>query len=84
MRDEDVLGAGSQFWAEVEARPVAICTVALPVAFAVTISLVGLKLQAELGGSELQAKIKVPLDPLIVARVIVKLAVWPLETVRLD
>ena len=68
----------------VEERPVAICTVTLPVAFAETTSLAGLKVQAELDGSELQAKVKVPLDPLIVARLIVKLAVCPLETVWLD
>jgi hypothetical protein len=84
IRDEDILGVRSPVCAEVEAMPVAICTVALPVAFAARTSLVGLKLQAELDGRELQAKVKVPLDPLIVARVIVKLAVWPLETVRLD
>jgi hypothetical protein len=58
--------------------------VALPGALAETASLAGLKVQAELDGSELQAKVKVPLDPLIVARLIVKLAVWPLETVWLD
>ena len=62
----------------------AICTVALPVAFAETASLTGLKVQAELDGSELQAKVKVPPDPLIVARLMAKLAVWPLETVWLD
>ena len=84
MRDEDGPGTRSAFCADVEARPVAICTVALPVAFAETTSLPGLKVQAELDGSEPQAKLKVPLDPLIVARLNVKLAVWPLETVWLD
>ena len=80
IRDEN----GLAFCEEVEERPVAIFTVAFPVAFAETTSLVGLKVQAELAGSELQAKMKVPLDPLIVARLIVKLAVCPLATVWLD
>ena len=84
MRDDDTLGARSRFCAEVEARPVAICIVALPEAFAVTTSVAGLKLQTELDGSELQAKVKVPLDPLIVARLIVNVAVWPLAIVRLE
>jgi hypothetical protein len=84
MRDVDALGAWSRFCAEVEARPVAICTVALPVAFAVTTSVTGLKLQTELDGSALQAKVKVPLDALIVARLIVNVAVWPLAIVRLE
>jgi hypothetical protein len=84
IRDDFILGVRSPFCAEVEARPVAICTLALPAAFDDTTMLDGLKLQAELDGIELQAKLKVPLDPLIVARVIVKLAVCPLETVRLD
>ena len=53
-------------------------------AFTDTASLAGLKVQAELAGSELQAKVKVPLDPPIVARLTVKLAVCPLETVWLD
>lgn len=81
MRDEEDLGARSAFCAEAGERPVAICAVTLPVALAETTSLAGLKVQAELDGSELQAKVKVPLDPLNVARLNVKLAVWPLETV---
>jgi hypothetical protein len=84
MRDEDGPGTRSVFRAEVEERPVAICAVTLPVALAETTSLAGLKVQAELDGSEPHAKVKAPLDPFIVARLIVKLAVWPLETVWLD
>lgn len=84
MRDEGAWVARSGFFADVEEMPVVICTVALPVAFAETASMDGLKVQAELDGSEPQAKLKVPLDPLIVARLNVKLAVWPLETVWLD
>lgn len=83
-RGEDDGWARSAFCSEVEERPVAICTVTLPVAPADTTSLAGLKAQAELDGSELQAKLKVPLDPLIVVRFTLKLAVWPLETVWLD
>jgi len=72
------------FRAEVEERPVAICAVTVPVVFAETASLVGLNVHAELAGSELHANVKVPFDPLIVARSMVKMAVWPLETVKPD
>ena len=84
MRDEDTPGARSAFCAEVEEIPVAIFTATLPVAFGATLSLAGLKLHAEFAGSEPQAKVNVPLDPFIVARLNVKVAVWPLETVKLD
>ena len=43
--------------------PVAIFTVRLPVEFAATDSLTGLKPQAELAGSELHENVKVPADP---------------------
>jgi hypothetical protein len=72
------------FRADVDVTPVAICTVALPVAPAVTTSLTGLNVQAEFTGSPLQANVKVPLDPLIVASLIAKLAVCPLDIVWLD
>jgi hypothetical protein len=42
---------------------VAIFTVRLPVEFAATDSLVGLKLQDEFAGSELHENVKVPVDP---------------------
>src|ERR1700759_5707907 len=68
IRDEDVIGVRSPFCAEIDGRPVSICPMAVPGALAAITSLVGLKLQAELDGRELQAKVKAPLDPLIVAR----------------
>jgi hypothetical protein len=71
------------FWAE-EVVPVAICTVTLPEVFAATDSLVGLKLQTELAGSEPHANVKEPLEPLMGVRVIANLAVCPLATVWLD
>ena len=72
------------FCADVEGFPVAILSIALPVAFADTVSLGGLKIQDAFAGSEPQVKVNVPADPLIVARLTVKLAVWPLEIVWLD
>ena len=62
------------FRAEVDARPVAIFTVTLPVAFADTVSFGGLKMHEEFVGSEPQVKVKVPLEPPIVARLSAKLA----------
>ena len=59
--------AKPKFCADAAETPVAIFTVALPVAFAVIVSLMGLKIQAEFRGSPLQANVKVPLEPLIVA-----------------
>lgn len=76
--------AGVALRADEDATPVAICTVTLPEEFAVTASLAGLNVQDELDGSELHAKLKVPLDPLIGARAITKLAVCPLAIVWLD
>ena len=76
--------AGAALCADEDATPVAIRTVTLPEEFAVTASLAGLNVQDELDGSELHAKLKVPLDPLIGASAITKLAVCPLATVWLD
>lgn len=75
---------GLTFCAETDATPVAICTVRLPEEFAATDSVFGLNVHAELAGSELQAKVKVPLEPLIGAKVIAKLAICPLAMVWLD
>lgn len=55
----------------------------MPLAFAATVSLEGLKLQAEFAGSALHAKVNVPLEPLLGAINKLKLAVCPLETVWL-
>ena len=60
--------------AEVDEMPVAIFTVTLPVAFADTNSLEGLKAHEEFAGSEPQLKVSVPLEPPIVARLRAKLA----------
>ena len=74
-RDANSPGARLEFSAEVEARPVATCTATLPVAFADTVSFGGLKVHEEFAGSELQLKVKVPLEPPSVVRLRVKLAV---------
>jgi hypothetical protein len=63
---------------------VATFTVTLPLAFAGTEVLPGLKLQEEFAGSELHAKVKVPLDPLRGVNVKVYVAACQLETVLLD
>ena len=57
--------------AEAAEMPVAIFTATVPVVFAPTVSLGGLKLQAELAGSAVQAKVNVPLEPLIGVKVTV-------------
>jgi hypothetical protein len=75
---------GLEACAAVDDKPVAICTVTVPVALEDTVSLVGLNLHAELDGSEPQLKVKVAVVPLVVARLMAKVAVCPLEIVWLD
>jgi hypothetical protein len=58
-------------------------TVAVPVMFAFTASLAGLKLQAAFAGSELHANVNVPDEPFNGVRAMVKFAVCPLATVWL-
>jgi hypothetical protein len=69
---------------EFDATPVATRTVTLPVLFAATVSLAGLKLQAALLGREPQLKVKVPEEPLEGLRASVNRAVCPLETVMVE
>jgi hypothetical protein len=63
---------------------VAICTVALPVAFAATASLVGLNVHIAFAGSVPHAKVNVPADPFNGEMATVYRAVCPLDTVWLD
>jgi hypothetical protein len=69
---------------EADACPVAICTVRLPVVFAATDSLVGLKVHAACTGSVPHAKVNVPADPFAGDSANVYRAVSPLEIVWLD
>lgn len=74
LPDANGFGEWPVFCADVDEMPVAIFTVTLPVALAFTVSFGGLKVQEEFAGSEPQLKLKVPLEPPIVARLRAKLA----------
>ena len=83
MRHLTAPPAGSINCADV-ACPVAICTVALPVAFAATASLVGLNVHIAFAGSVPHVKVNVPADPFSGDKARVYRAVCPLDTVWLD
>ena len=74
LRSANGLGEWPVFCVDVDEMPVAIFTVTLPVALPFTVSFGGLKVQEEFAGSEPQLKVKVPLEPPIVARLRAKLA----------